>query len=115
MDSSTSSRRLGAKESKGDGCKKQGSRGGKVKEASMSSSMVGFLHTGPPAGHMLTLSFASITAPLSTSGSTRSRSPLNPTPCRGVLPCDTTTWNEKNTRSSKKKTQQHKRLVIVSA
>ena len=92
----------------------RGSRG-KVKEASMSSAMVGFLHREPPAGPMLTLFFASITVPLSTSGSTRSRSPVNPTACRGVHPCDTTTRNEKNKRSTRKKTQQHKRLVIISA
>jgi hypothetical protein len=66
-------------------------------------------------GPMLTLVFASITAPLSTSGSTRSRSPLLPTPCRGVHPCDTATRNEKNKRKKRKKTQQHKRLVIVTA
>ncbi len=73
------------------------------------------LHTGPPAGPMLTSIFASITAPLSTSGSTRSRSPLCPTPCRGVHPCDITTWDEKKKRRNRKETQRHKRLVIVSA
>ncbi len=58
--------------------------GRRMKEAGMSSGMDRVLHTGPPAGPILTLSFASITAPLSTSGSTRSRSPVYPTKCRGV-------------------------------
>jgi len=74
-ESSASSHRLAAKESKGGGCKEGWGWGG-VKEAGMSSGMDRVLHTGPPAGPILTLFFASITAPLSTSGSTRSRSPL---------------------------------------
>ncbi len=73
------------------------------------------LHTGPPAGPMLTMFFASITAPLSTSGSTRSRSPFSPTKCRGVHPCDTPTWDEKNKRRGREETQHHNRLVIVSS
>jgi hypothetical protein len=59
------------------------------------------------------LFFASITAPLSTSGSTRSRSPLYPTPCRGVHPCDTTIWDEKKKKEEQKvNAVTHKRLVI---
>jgi hypothetical protein len=87
---------------------------GWVKEARMSSGMDRVLRTGPPAGPILTLSFASITAPLSTSGSTRSRSPLIPTECRGVHPCDTTTWDDKK-RRRKTKTHHDKRITLVSA
>ncbi len=89
-----------------------GGRG--VKETGMSSGMDRVLHTGPPAGPILTLSFASITAPLSTSGSTRSRSPFSPTPCRGVDPCDSTTWDDKK-RRRKTKTHHDKRIMLVSA
>ena len=85
-----------------------------VKEASMSSGMDRVLHTGPPSGPILTLVVASITAPPSTSGSMRSRSPLYPAPCRGVYPCDTTTWDEK-TRRRKTNTHYDKRIMLVSA
>ncbi len=70
-ESSASSHRLATKESKGGACKE----GWEEKEAGMSSGMDRVLHTGPPAGPILTFFFASITAPLSTSGSRRSRNP----------------------------------------
>ncbi len=96
-ESSASSHGLGTKASRGDGCDERVTRMGKVKEASMSIGIVGFCTRGHQRP-ILTLFFTSITAPLSTSGSTRSRSPFSPKMCRGVYPCDTTIWDDKKRR-----------------